>query len=30
MHEDAAREAFGADDVVKLASNESPWGRTRR
>ena len=26
MHEDAAREAFGADDVVKLASNESPWG----
>ena len=23
---DAAREAFGADDVVKLASNESPWG----
>jgi histidinol-phosphate aminotransferase len=26
MHQDAAREAFGADDVVKLASNESPWG----
>ena len=26
MHEDAAREAFGSDDVVKLASNESPWG----
>jgi histidinol-phosphate aminotransferase len=26
MHEDAARQAFGADDVVKLASNESPWG----
>ena len=26
MHEDAAREAFGAEDVVKLASNESPWG----
>jgi histidinol-phosphate aminotransferase len=26
MHEDAAREAFGADDVIKLASNESPWG----
>jgi histidinol-phosphate aminotransferase len=26
MHEDAAREAFGAADVVKLASNESPWG----
>jgi histidinol-phosphate aminotransferase len=26
MHEDAAREAFGATDVVKLASNESPWG----
>ena len=26
MHEDAAREAFGADEVVKLASNESPWG----
>ncbi|HEY7152019.1 MAG TPA: histidinol-phosphate transaminase [Solirubrobacterales bacterium] len=26
MHEDAAREAFGTADVVKLASNESPWG----
>src|ERR671935_185057 len=26
MHEDAAREAFGSADVVKLASNESPWG----
>jgi histidinol-phosphate aminotransferase len=26
MHEDAARDAYGADDVVKLASNESPWG----
>jgi histidinol-phosphate aminotransferase len=26
MHEDAAREAFGGDRVVKLASNESPWG----
>ena len=26
MHEDAARKAFGSDDVVKLASNESPWG----
>src|ERR671930_1549890 len=26
MHEDAAREAFGSDEVVKLASNESPWG----
>ena len=26
LHEDAAREAFGADDIVKLASNESPWG----
>ena len=26
LHEDAAREAFGAEDVVKLASNESPWG----
>ena len=26
MHEDAAREAFGADEIVKLASNESPWG----
>jgi histidinol-phosphate aminotransferase len=23
---DAARERFGVDDVVKLASNESPWG----
>jgi histidinol-phosphate aminotransferase len=23
---DAARERFGTDDVVKLASNESPWG----
>jgi histidinol-phosphate aminotransferase len=26
MHEEAAKEAFGADEVVKLASNESPWG----
>ena len=26
LHEDAAREAFGADEIVKLASNESPWG----
>src|ERR671931_796918 len=26
MHEDAAREAFGSDEVIKLASNESPWG----
>src|SRR6476661_586315 len=26
MHADAARETFGSDDVVKLASNESPWG----
>jgi histidinol-phosphate aminotransferase len=26
LHEDAAREAFGAEDIVKLASNESPWG----
>ena len=26
LHEDAAREAFGAKDIVKLASNESPWG----
>jgi histidinol-phosphate aminotransferase len=26
MHETAAREAFGADEIVKLASNESPWG----
>jgi histidinol-phosphate aminotransferase len=26
MHEDAAREAYGSDDVVKLASNESAWG----
>ena len=26
LHEDAAREAFGADDIIKLASNESPWG----
>ncbi len=26
MHEDAAREAFDAADIVKLASNESPWG----
>src|SRR3954452_1113522 len=23
---DAARERFGAEDAVKLASNESPWG----
>jgi len=26
MHEDAAREAYGSDAVIKLASNESPWG----
>src|ERR671937_1271896 len=26
MHEEAAKEAFGADDVAKLASNESRWG----
>jgi histidinol-phosphate aminotransferase len=26
LHEDAAREAFGASEIVKLASNESPWG----
>ena len=26
LHEDAAREAFGADNIIKLASNESPWG----
>ena len=26
LHEDAARQAYGAEDVVKLASNESPWG----
>jgi len=26
LHEDAARDAFGADDIIKLASNESPWG----
>jgi len=26
LHEDAAREAFGSDEVIKLASNESPWG----
>src|SRR3954469_6653714 len=26
LHEDAAREAFGAGDIIKLASNESPWG----
>jgi histidinol-phosphate aminotransferase len=26
MHEDAARDAYGSADVVKLASNESPWG----
>src|SRR3954447_21094690 len=25
MHEDAAREAYGSEVVVKLASNESPW-----
>jgi histidinol-phosphate aminotransferase len=25
MRESEAREAFGAEDVVKLASNESPW-----
>jgi histidinol-phosphate aminotransferase len=26
MHEDAARERFGSDEIIKLASNESPWG----
>jgi len=26
MHEEAAREVFGSDEIVKLASNESPWG----
>jgi histidinol-phosphate aminotransferase len=26
LHEDAARDAFGAADIIKLASNESPWG----
>ena len=26
LHEDAARHKFGSKDVVKLASNESPWG----
>jgi histidinol-phosphate aminotransferase len=26
LHEDAAREAFGTNDIIKLASNESPWG----
>jgi histidinol-phosphate aminotransferase len=26
MHEDAAREAFDAENIVKLASNEAPWG----
>jgi histidinol-phosphate aminotransferase len=26
MHEDAARQAYGSEDVVRLASNESPWG----
>jgi histidinol-phosphate aminotransferase len=26
MHEDAARAAFGSEEVIKLASNESPWG----
>jgi len=26
LHEDTAREAFGADEIIKLASNESPWG----
>jgi histidinol-phosphate aminotransferase len=26
LHEDAARAAFGADEIIKLASNESPWG----
>jgi histidinol-phosphate aminotransferase len=26
LHHDAARERFGAENVVKLASNESPWG----
>jgi histidinol-phosphate aminotransferase len=26
LHEDAAREAFGSDEIIKLASNESPWG----
>jgi histidinol-phosphate aminotransferase len=26
LHEDTARETFGAEDIIKLASNESPWG----
>src|SRR4051794_6087183 len=26
MHEDAARAAYGSAEVIKLASNESPWG----
>jgi histidinol-phosphate aminotransferase len=26
LHDDAARKAFGSDQVIKLASNESPWG----
>ncbi|HMC07319.1 MAG TPA: histidinol-phosphate transaminase [Solirubrobacterales bacterium] len=26
LHADAARRTFGSEDVVKLASNESPWG----
>jgi histidinol-phosphate aminotransferase len=26
LHEDAARAAFGSEQVIKLASNESPWG----
>jgi histidinol-phosphate aminotransferase len=26
LHEDTARERFGAEDIIKLASNESPWG----
>jgi histidinol-phosphate aminotransferase len=26
LHEDAARAAFGTDEIIKLASNESPWG----
>lgn len=26
MHEDAARAAFGSEEIIKLASNESPWG----
>ncbi len=26
LHEDAARATFGSEAVIKLASNESPWG----